>query len=111
MSGCRVVGWSDVGLLWKWVSAASGEALDQAGHKSPTQAPQPPRPRQRKYIRGELNTSTAFGALRERGINASVGGVPETEHGLQPGERKKERIVCVGPGLRECEAGYETKNC
>ena len=40
MSDCRIVGLSDVGLpvvglLWKWVSAALGEVLDQAGHKSP----------------------------------------------------------------------------
>ena len=76
-------------MLWKWVSAAFGEALDQAGHKSPTQAPQPPRPRQRKYIRGELNTSMVFDALREKSMNVSVGGVLGTEHGLQ--EREKER--------------------
>ena len=37
MSDCRMSG---VELLWKWVSAASGEVLDQAGHKSPTEAPQ-----------------------------------------------------------------------
>ena len=43
--GCRIVGLSDVGLLWKWVSAAFGKVLDQAGHKSPTQVPQPPRVR------------------------------------------------------------------
>ena len=41
--GLSDVGLSDVGLLWKWVSAAFGNVLDQAGHKSPTQAPQPPR--------------------------------------------------------------------
>ena len=46
--GLSDVGLSDVGLLWKWVSAVFGGALDQAGHKRPTQAPQPPRPFQRK---------------------------------------------------------------
>ena len=43
--GCRVVGCRIVGLLWKWVSAAFRNVLDQAGHKSPTQVPQPPRAR------------------------------------------------------------------
>ena len=43
--GLSDVGLSDVGLLWKWVSAAFGNVLDQAGHKSPTQVPQPPRAR------------------------------------------------------------------
>ena len=28
--GCRIVGLSDVGLFWKWVSAAFGKVLDQA---------------------------------------------------------------------------------
>ena len=37
--GCRIVGCRIVGLLWKWVSAAFGNVLDQAGHnKSPKQA-------------------------------------------------------------------------
>ena len=74
LSGCRVGG-----LIWKRVSAAPGEELDQAGHKSPTQAPQPPRPRQSNYIRGELNISMVFGALgektrEEKSMGVSVGG-------------------------------------
>ena len=50
------------------------------------------------------------GTLREKSTDVSVGGVLETEHGLEPGERNRERKVRVGSGLRECEAGYETKN-
>ena len=65
MSDCRIVG-----LLWKWVSAAFGKVLDQAGHKSPTT----PRVRYRKNIRGELNTSMVFGALREKSMSVPVGG-------------------------------------
>ena len=83
------VGLSDVGLLWKWVSAAFGKVLDQAGHKSPTQVPQPPRARSRKYIRGESNASMVFGALREKSMNVPVGTMLETEQDLQ--EREKER--------------------
>ena len=41
--GLADVGLADVGLFRKWVSAAFREVLDQAGHKSPTQAPRPPR--------------------------------------------------------------------
>ena len=60
VSLCRVpglsdVGLPDVGLFWKWVSAAFGKVLDQAGHKSPTQAPQHRACAKEKYIRGELN--------------------------------------------------------
>ena len=45
MSGYHMsdVGLSVVGLLVKWVSAVPGGVFDQAGHKSPTKAPRPPR--------------------------------------------------------------------
>ena len=36
-------------------------------------------------------------------------GMLETEHGLQEREKEREK-VSVGPGLGECEAGYETNN-
>ena len=49
-----------------------------------------------------------FDALREKSMGVSVGGMLETEHGLQ--ERDKEEVVGVGPGLREFEAGCETNN-
>ena len=87
--GCRIAGCRIAGLLWEWVSAAFWGAFDRAGHKSPTQTPQPPRPRQRKYIRGELNTSVVFDALREKSMNVPVRGVLETEYGFP--EREKER--------------------
>ena len=87
--GCRIVGCRIVGLLWKWVSAAFGKVLDQAGHKSPTQAPQPPRPRRRKYIRGELNTSMVLGALREKSMNVSVGGCLKQNMAFR---REKKRV-------------------
>ena len=44
-------------------SAALGEAIDQAEHKSSTQAPQPALA-QKIYIRGELNTSMVLDALK-----------------------------------------------
>ena len=88
--GCRTVGCRIVGLLWKWVSAAFGVALDQTGHNSPTQAPQPPRLRQRKYIRGELNTRIVLDALRERGMNVSVGGCLKQNMASRR-ERKREK--------------------
>ena len=59
--GCRIVGLSgvglsDVGLLWKWVSAAFGNVLDQAGHnKSPTQSHNP-RARVKQNIYGASQT-------------------------------------------------------
>ena len=71
LSGCRV---SDYRVAWKWVSESFGKVLDQAGHKSPRQAPQSPRLRLRRYIRGELNTSMELDALREKGMDVSVGG-------------------------------------
>ena len=76
-----VVGLPDVGLFWKWVSAVFGEVLDQAEHKSPTQAPQP-RAGARKYIRGELNTRMEFDALREKKCPGKGKGRREVGHGL-----------------------------
>ena len=88
------VGLSDVGLLWKWVSAAFGKVLDQAGHKSPTQVPQPPRARSRKYIRGESNASMVFGALREKSMNVSVGG--HLKQNMASRREKKRKSVSEG---------------
>ena len=53
-----------------------------------------------------------FGVLREKSMNVSVvsRGMLETEHCLQEREKEREKVR-VGPGLRECEAGYETNNC
>ena len=34
----------------------------------------------------------------------------QTELGLYKTEKQREKVR-AGPGLRECEAGYETKNC
>ena len=83
------VGFSDVGLLWKWVSAALGNVLDQAGHKSPTQVPQPPRALKKIYT-GRVKRKHGVWCL-EREEHARVSrGVFETEHGLQ--EREKERV-------------------
>ena len=45
------VGLPDVGLHWKWVSAAFGEVLDQAVHKSPTN-PHNPRACAKENIHG-----------------------------------------------------------
>ena len=44
------------------------------------------------------------GAEHER----AKAGVANRTWPIQDGEREKVR---VGPGLRECEAGYETNNC
>ena len=74
--GCRIVG-----LLWKGVSAAFGKDLDQARQKPPHK-PHNPAPAQKKYIRGEFNTSMVLGALREKGMGLSVGGCLKTKHGL-----------------------------
>ena len=50
-------------------------------------------------------------ALRERGMDVSRW-VLRRERGLQGREKERERgKVGVGPGLNECEAGYETNNC
>ena len=53
LSHCRIsdVGLSDVGLLWKRVSEASGGALDQVGTKAPHK-PNNPRARAKEYIYG-----------------------------------------------------------
>ena len=37
-------------------------------------------------------------------------GVLQTEHGLHKREKEREKVA-VGPGPRECKAGYETNNC
>ena len=37
-------------------------------------------------------------------------GMLETEHDLQEIEKKRDKVR-DGPGLKECEAGYETNNC
>ena len=50
LSDCRMSGCRMLDCFKKWVSVALWEILDQAGHKSPTQGPRPPRLRQRKYI-------------------------------------------------------------
>ena len=92
-------------MLWKWVSAAFGDVLDKAGKNSPTQTPQPERLHQGKYIRGEINTSMVLGALGEKSIHFSVGGC--LKHNMASRrEKKKREKVRVGPGLKECEAGY-----
>ena len=59
------------------------------GPQKPHTSPTAPAPAPKKHIRGELNTSMVFDALREKGVDVPVGRVLETEHGLQ--EREKER--------------------
>ena len=98
-----------LGLLWKWVFAAYGEVLDQAGHKSPKQAPRPPRLRLRKYIWGELNTSTVLDALREKSMGVSVWGCLK-QNIVSRRQRKREKVT-DGPEPRVCKAGHERNNC
>ena len=56
LSDCRIVGCRIVGLLWKWVSAAFGNVLDQAGHKTPTPSPTTPPARAEENIYGASQT-------------------------------------------------------
>ena len=56
------VGLSDVGLLWKWVSAAFGNVLDQAGHKSSTPPSLTTPPRALKKIYTGKEAGFAFGS-------------------------------------------------
>ena len=49
-----------------------------------------------------------LGALREKSMNVSVGGC--LKHNMASRRGKKKKKVSVGPGLKKCEAGYETKN-
>ena len=104
---------SDVGLS-DCFGDGFGKVLDQAGHESPTQVPQPPRVRQRKNIRGEVSTMLKHKHgvwCLEREEHGRVSrGMLETEHCLQEREKEREKVR-VGPGLRECEAGYEIINC
>ena len=46
----------------------------------------------------------------EVGHGRASRGVFETEHGLQKTEKEREKVM-VGPGSKECIAGYETNNC
>ena len=50
-----------------------------------------------------------FDALREKSMHVPVGGCLNQKMASRR-ERKKAK-VSVGPGLRECEAGYETNSC
>ena len=50
-----------------------------------------------------------FDAFREKSMNVSVGGCLKQNMASRR-ERKREKVR-VGPGLRECEAGYKTNNC
>ena len=42
-------------------------------------------------------------------MDVLLGGVLETDHGLQEREKEREKVR-VGPGQREFEAGHETNN-
>ena len=103
-------------MLWKWVSAALGDEVDQQGTNAPHK-PHNSRAGAKKDIRGELNRKMVLDAIREKKRpgegsmvrwqvgHRRVSRVLETEHGLQKTE--KEREVMVGPGPREFQAGYE----
>ena len=75
--GCRIVGCRIVGLLWKWVSAAFGNVLDQAGHKSstPPSPTTPPRALKKIYT-GRVKHKHGVWCLEreEKSMNVSVGG-------------------------------------
>ena len=58
----------EMGFRSAWESFKSGRA--QKPHTSPAI----PAPVLKKNIRGELNTSMVFGALREKSMGVSVGG-------------------------------------
>ena len=86
MSDCRIVGLSD--CFGNWFPQRFGEHQTTQGTKAPHK-PHSPRARAKENIRGELNTSMVFDALREKFMNVSVGGVLEIEQGLQ--EKESER--------------------
>ena len=85
--------------------------------------PHTPRAGAPKNIRGELDKGMVFDDMREKKCvsNGWMGiwevghgrvsrGVLETEHGLQKTEKEREKVV-VGPGSKECIAGYERNSC
>ena len=88
------VGLSDVGLLWKWVSAAFGNVLDQAGYKSPTQVPQPPPRALKKIYTGRVKRKQLSGALREKSMDVSVGGCLKQNMA----SRREKKRECVSEG-------------
>ena len=88
--GCRIVGCRIVGLFWKWVSAAFGNILDQAGHKGST-PPSPTTPARalKKIYTGRVKRKHGVWCLEREEHERVSRGMLETEHGLQ--EREKER--------------------
>ena len=64
--GCRIA--LEMGFRSDLGSIRSGRA------KKPHRSPIAPAPAPKKNIRGELNTSMVFGALREKSMKVSVGG-------------------------------------
>ena len=86
------VGLSDVGLLWKWVSAAFGNVLDQAGHnKSPTQSHNPRARALKKIYTGRVKHKHGVWCLEreEKSMNVSVGGCLKQNMAFR---REKKRV-------------------
>ena len=80
--------------------------MAQKPHKSPTS----PAPVLKKIYTGRVkHEHSAWCFERGEHERASRGGL-ETKHGLQEREKVREEVR-VGPELKDCEAGYETKNC
>ena len=92
LSDCRIVGLSDcrvVELFWKWVSAAFGRVLDQAGHKSPTHKSHNPRACPKEKYAGRVKHKHVAWCLEREEHELASRVMLETEHGLQEREKRE----------------------